>query len=54
MDVSANADNIFDKMPPTDNSFPGTTLQAYNEFNYNVYGRSYFFEASYKFGNKRR
>ena len=50
--VSANADNIFNKMPPTDNSFPGTTLQAYNEFNYNVYGRTYFFEANYKFGKK--
>jgi iron complex outermembrane recepter protein len=50
--VSANVNNLFDKMPPTDNSFPGTTLQAYNYLNYNVYGRAYFVEADYKFGKK--
>ena len=26
--VSANVDNLFNRAPPTDNSYPGTTLQA--------------------------
>jgi len=48
--VSANVVNAFNKMPPVDNSFPGTSSQPYNIFNYNNYGRSYFVEANYKFG----
>jgi hypothetical protein len=37
-------------MPPPDHSFPGIYNQPYNVFNYNVYGRSYLIEATYKFG----
>ncbi len=48
--VYANADNLFDKMPPIDNSYPGTTNFPYNVVNYNAYGRSYLVEASYRFG----
>ena len=50
--VSANVDNLFNKAPPVDDSYPGTQLQPYNEFNYNVYGRSFFVGANYKFGKK--
>jgi outer membrane receptor protein involved in Fe transport len=48
--LSANIVNAFNKMPPVDNSFAGTDNQPYNIFNYNNYGRSYFVEANYKFG----
>jgi len=42
-------DNAFNRMPPVDHSYPGTTNQPYNAYNYNVYGRSYYLQASYKF-----
>ncbi|QAU25539.1 TonB-dependent receptor [Dyella sp. M7H15-1] len=48
--LSFMVDNLFNKMPPKDNSYPGTANQPYNSDNYNVYGRSYFVEATYKFG----
>jgi outer membrane receptor protein involved in Fe transport len=48
--ISGNIVNAFNKMPPVDNSYPGTTNAPYNIFNYNPYGRSYFVEANYKFG----
>lgn len=48
--LSGNIVNAFNKMPPVDNSFAGTDNQPYNIFNYNNYGRSYFVEANYKFG----
>jgi outer membrane receptor for ferrienterochelin and colicin len=48
--LSLAVDNIFDTMPPADHSYPGYTNVPYNNFNYNVYGRSYFLEANYKFG----
>lgn len=48
--ISANVVNAFNKMPPVDNSYPGTSNAPYNIFNYNPYGRSYFVEANYKFG----
>jgi hypothetical protein len=37
-------------MPPKDDSYPGTVTGPYNATNYNVYGRTYYLEASYKFG----
>lgn len=48
--LSATVDNLFDKMPPLDRSYPGTELQPYNVFNYNIYGRSYMVEMVYRFG----
>ena len=48
--VSVAVDNLFNRMPPIDHSYPGTEVQPYNVFNYNVYGRSFFLEANYKFG----
>ncbi len=48
--LSFNVNNVFNKMPPVDRSYPGTTATPYNIFNYNVYGRAYYLEANYKFG----
>ena len=43
------ADNIGNTMPPVDHTYPGTTDVPYNIFNYNIYGREFFVEATYKF-----
>jgi iron complex outermembrane receptor protein len=48
--LSGNVINVFDKMPPPDNSTPGTVNQPYLNTNYNPYGRTFFVEANYKFG----
>lgn len=48
--LSLQVTNLFNKMPPIDRSYPGTTSQPYDTTNYNVYGRSMFLEANYKFG----
>ena len=48
--LGANANNIFNKLPPADPSQPGIANQPFSEFNYNNYGRSYFVDLNYKFG----
>lgn len=48
--LSLQVTNLFNKMPPADHSYPGTTSQPYDTTNYNPYGRSMFLEANYKFG----
>ena len=48
--LAGNVDNLFNKMPPTDNSYLGIDNQPYNSLNYNPYGRSFFVEATYKYG----
>jgi outer membrane receptor protein involved in Fe transport len=48
--VSLMVDNVFNKMPPIDRSYPGSSGTPFNTSNYNVYGRAYYVEASYKFG----
>ena len=48
--LAANGNNIFNKLPPVDNSQPGISSQPFSVFNYNNYGRSYFLDLSYKFG----
>jgi iron complex outermembrane recepter protein len=49
--VRLTTDNVFNAMPPPDHSYPGIYNQPYNTENYNVYGRSYLLEATYKFGS---
>lgn len=49
--VAATVINMFNAMPPTDNSYPGTSNQPYNIFNYNPYGRSFRLELKYLAGN---
>lgn len=48
--LSFVVDNLFNTMPPTDNSYPGTSAAPYNQSNYNVFGRTFFLEANYTFG----
>ena len=48
--VSVVANNVFDKMPPEDHGYPGTTSVPYNQYNYNVYGQSFLLELNYKLG----
>ncbi|ULU25402.1 TonB-dependent receptor [Dyella terrae] len=45
--------NLFDNTPPKDDSYPGTSGSPYNGQNYNVYGLSFYLEATYKFGKAR-
>ena len=42
--------NVFNKMPPVDHSYPGTSNQPYDEFDYNVYGRTFYLTANYNLG----
>jgi len=49
--LSFLVNNVFNKMPPADHSYPGTTSAPYNALNYNVYGRAMYLEAKYTFGN---
>jgi outer membrane receptor protein involved in Fe transport len=49
--LSFLVNNVFNKMPPKDDSYAGTTGTPYNIFNYNVFGRAMYLEANYKFGN---
>ncbi|MBB5359867.1 outer membrane receptor protein involved in Fe transport [Rhodanobacter sp. ANJX3] len=51
LDLSLLVNNVFNKMPPVDHSYPGLTAQPYNTLDYNVYGRAMFLEANYKFGS---
>jgi hypothetical protein len=37
---------------PTDNTYLGTEAQPYDQFNYNIYGRTFYVTASYKAGEK--
>lgn len=48
--LSFLVDNVFNNMPPEDHSYPGTEGTPYNSLNYNVNGRAYYLQATYKFG----
>jgi outer membrane receptor protein involved in Fe transport len=51
LELSANVDNVANRMPPADHSQPGNgDYQPYNQFDYNVYGREYYLTATYKLG----
>lgn len=51
--LSFQVENVFNKMPPADHTYLGTTGTPYDIFNYNVFGRSMFIEANYKFGDTK-
>jgi len=51
--LSFLVNNVFNKMPPEDHSYPGTTGQPFNVLNYNVNGRAYYVQATYKFGSAK-
>jgi iron complex outermembrane recepter protein len=50
LNLNAAVNNAFNTMPPVDHSQTGDTNQPYNEFNYNVYGRTFYLTATYKMG----
>jgi len=49
--LSLSVVNVFNKMPPKDDSYDGLTNSPYNTDNYNVFGRAIYLEANYKFGS---
>ncbi len=48
--VALQVNNLFNAMPPRDGSYPGTSGAPYNVNNYDVYGRAYYVQATYRFG----
>lgn len=50
LEVSLMVNNVFNRMPPYDFSYPGTSGAPYNAYNWDVYGRAYYLEARYSFG----
>lgn len=50
---SLMVNNLFNKMPPTDWSYPGSNGAPYNSDNFDVYGRAFYVEARYSFGAKK-
>lgn len=50
--VTLALNNVFNKMPPMDTSYPGSNNQPYDEFDYNVYGRTFYLSAHYAVDNK--
>jgi iron complex outermembrane recepter protein len=51
--LSFEIDNVFNKMPPIDHSYDGTESQPFNQTNYDVDGREFMIEATYKFSNSK-
>lgn len=51
--LTLEIDNVFNKMPPLDRSYPGYISQPYNALNYDVMGREFMVEATYKFSNSK-
>lgn len=49
LEVAVTVDNLSDRLPPIDHSYPGTSNVPLNIFAYNNYGRSYYLEVNYKF-----
>lgn len=47
--LSFLVNNLFNSMPPIDYSYPGYVAGPYNPTNYDVYGRTMYLEATYKF-----
>ncbi|AKK67193.1 TonB-dependent receptor [Xanthomonas translucens pv. undulosa] len=50
MELSLMVNNVFNKMPPLDASYSGGTSWAYNELNFDAFGRAYYLEMRYSFG----
>ena len=51
--ITFEIDNVFNKMPPLDRSYPGTEGAPFNSLNYDVNGREFLIEATYKFSNNK-
>lgn len=54
IDLSLMVNNVFNKMPPYDATYPGSSGGPYNSYNFDVYGRAIYFEVRYKFNDIKR
>jgi outer membrane receptor protein involved in Fe transport len=50
LQLGLQVNNLFDAMPPRDTSYPGTSGAPYNASNFDVFGRAYYLQATYRFG----
>lgn len=50
LSFSVLVNNLLNKMPPVDDSYPNTSSDPYNSSVWNAYGRAYYLEARYHFG----
>jgi len=48
LSAGVTVDNLFDRMPPVDHSYPGTGSEPFNDANYSVYGRSFYLQLTYR------
>jgi outer membrane receptor protein involved in Fe transport len=53
LQLAIQVNNVFNSMPPHDGSYPGTSTSPYNGSNYDVYGRAYYVQATYRFGERK-
>lgn len=53
MDLSLMVNNLFNKMPPYDAGYPGSSGAPYNSYNFDVYGRAVYLEMRYAFGKHK-
>ncbi|HEY9256149.1 MAG TPA: TonB-dependent receptor [Stenotrophomonas sp.] len=51
MQVSFLVNNVFNRMPPYDFSYLGSSGAPYNEYNWDLNGRTYYLEMRYAFGH---
>jgi outer membrane receptor protein involved in Fe transport len=49
LQLTASVTNLFNSMPPADTSYPNYTIGPYDENDYNIIGRQFMVEGTYKF-----
>ncbi len=54
IDLSLMVNNVFDKMPPYDATYSGSSGAPFNSYNFDVYGRAIYLEMRYNFGQMKR
>ena len=52
IDLSLMVNNVFNKMPPYDSTYPGSSGAPYNSYNFDVNGRAIYLEMRYNFGQR--
>ena len=50
--LSFLVNNLFDRMPDMDKTYPGSSGAPYNTYNFDALGRAYYLEARWNFGKK--
>ena len=50
--LSFLVNNLFDRMPDMDKTYPGSSGAPYNIYNFDALGRAYYLEARWNFGKK--